>query len=66
MNDTIVKLVYFDEGSATDYIQIIEGGALATVETLMNEGTESGKATVGAKASISLGALRALIGLDAR
>lgn len=65
MNDTIVKLVYFDEGSATDYIQIIEGGALATVETLMNEGTESGKATVGAKASISLGALRALIGLDA-
>lgn len=65
MNDTIIKLVYFDEGSATDYIQIIEGGALATVETLMNEDTESGKASVGAKAGISLGALRALIGLDA-
>ena len=61
----IVKLVYFDEGSATDYIQIIEGGALSTIETLMNEDTESGKASVGAKAGISLGALRALIGLDA-
>lgn len=65
LDDRIVKLVYFDEGSATDYIQIIEGGALATVETLMNEDTESGKASVGAKAGISLGALRALIGLDA-
>ena len=39
LDGRIVKLVYFDEGSATDYIQIIEGGALSTIETLMNEDT---------------------------
>lgn len=65
LDNRIVKLVYFDEGSATDYIQIIEGGELSTVETLMNEDVESGKASAEAKGGISLGALRALIGLDA-
>lgn len=62
--DSIIKLVYFDDGSATDYIQIIEGGVLSTIETLMREDSEGGEVKAAAKAGISLGALRKLIGLD--
>jgi hypothetical protein len=61
----IIKIVYFDEGSATDYIQIIDGGALSTVETLMDEDREAGDISAGAKAGFSLNALQALIGLGA-
>lgn len=65
MDNQMVKLVYFDEGSATDYIQIIEGGALSTMETLMSEDSESGSAKAGAKIGLGTKALKALIGLDA-
>lgn len=45
------KIVYFDEGSATDYIQIVSGGE----RSVTTESTTDGDAKVGAKASGNLG-----------
>ena len=40
----IVKIVYFDEGSAADYVQIEHGGALDNVTTLLDQASSSGTA----------------------
>lgn len=49
MSIDIVKIVYFDEGSATDYVQIREGGKLTNTMTLFDEDEDSGAAGVDAK-----------------
>lgn len=61
------KIVYFDEGSVTDYIQIIEGGKLTKTTELLNGDTDKGGASVGADASIGIGGVfKSLIGFGAK
>lgn len=64
MDNDIVKLVYFDEGSATDFIQIESGGELSNVMTLLEEDGSSGKVGANGKIGIKAKALKALLGLD--
>ena len=61
----IVKIVYFDEGSATDFVQIREGGKLTNTMTLFNEDEDSGAAGVDAKLGMKTKLLKTLIGIDA-
>lgn len=65
MDCSIIKVVYFDEGSATDYIQISIGGKLTSVETLLDENSESGSLDASAKVGIGSRALHALLGFEA-
>lgn len=61
----ICKIVYFDEESITDYIQIISGGNLEKTTELLNQTTDSGNAGVETKASIGIGGvLKALMGFE--
>ena len=53
MAQDIVKIVYFDEGSATDFIQIYNGGSL--VHQIVSSEADSNDGTVGANASIGIG-----------
>lgn len=60
------KIIYFDEESVTDYVQIIAGGQLTQTTELLDSSTTSGEAGVESKLSIGIGKLfRSLIGLDA-
>jgi hypothetical protein len=59
----IIKIVYFDEGSATDYIQINQGGELSSVMELFDEKGTDGEAKVEGKVGIKAKALKALLGL---
>lgn len=59
----IVKIVYFDEGSATDYVQIEHGGALDNVTTLLDQESSSGSAGVNGEASAKTKLLKALFGV---
>lgn len=61
----IVKAVYFDEGSATDYVQVHEGGELSNVMMLIDEDANSGEAGASAKIGVKAKLLRALAGIDA-
>lgn len=62
----LCKIVYFDEDSVTDFIQIVAGGKLERTTELLNETNDSGKAEVNGKASVGLGGvLRALVGFEA-
>lgn len=62
----LCKIVYFDEDSVTDFIQIVAGGKLEKTTELLNETNDSGKAEVNGKASVGLGGvLRALVGFEA-
>lgn len=68
----LCKIVYFDEGSATDFVQIVHGGGLTTTTELFESGEDRGSAAVGAEAKVGLGALlhgllgaRASVGVDA-
>jgi hypothetical protein len=61
----ICKIVYFDEDSVTDYIQIVAGGRLEKTTELLNQTKDSGDAGVSTKASIGFGGiLKALMGFD--
>ena len=62
----ICKVVYFDEESVTDYVQIVAGGELeATTELLSSrELTEEQEGKVGVKVGIK-GFFKALLGLEA-
>ena len=65
-NNTLCKVVYFDEESVTDYIQIVAGGKLEKTTELLNETTIDGEAGVKTKAGIGVGGvLKALIGFEA-
>lgn len=63
--NNLCKIVYFDDESVTDYMQIIKGGTLEKTTELLNESSENGSAGVGAKAGVGIGGmLKALIGFD--
>lgn len=60
------KIVYFDDGSVTDYIQIVEGGVLTKTVELLSNKTNSGTGETKAKASAGIGDLfRGLLGFGA-
>lgn len=63
----LTKIIYFDESSVTDYIQIIEGGNLIKTTELLSGDSDSGGAKVGAEASIGIsGLFKSLIGFGAK
>lgn len=62
----LCKVVYFDEDSVTDYIQIVAGGKLEKTTELLNETSERGEAGVEAKTKVGVGGiLKALVGFEA-
>lgn len=68
----LCKIAYFDEGSATDFVQILHGGGLKTTTELFESGEDKGGATVNAEAKVGLSALvhgllgaKASVGVDA-
>ena len=63
MENSICKIVYFDEDSVTDYVQIIAGGALEKTTQLLKETDKNinTDASVSGKAGIS-GVFKALLG----
>lgn len=63
---SLCKVVYFDEDSVTDYIQIVAGGKLEKTTELLNETADRGEAGVGAKTKVGVGGvLKALVGFEA-
>lgn len=63
----LCKIVYFDEESVTDYIQIVEGGKLEKTIELLNETTDKGQADVNTKTSVGIsGVLKALVGFEVK
>lgn len=67
MENSICKIVYFDEDSVTDYVQIIAGGELEKTTQLLKETNISVGAedSASGKAGIS-GVFKALLGLEAQ
>lgn len=62
----LCKIVYFDEDSVTDYIQIMMGGILEKTTELLSESSNKGSAGAEAKAGVGLsGVFKALIGFEA-
>ena len=66
MENKICKIVYFDEDSVTDYVQIVAGGELENTQELLNsrEGHEGQEVQASAKAGIG-GVFKALLGWEA-
>lgn len=66
MASKICKIVYFDEESVTDYVQIVAGGTLEKTTELLNSSdlSEEQKADVSAKGGIG-GVFKALLGWEA-
>ena len=64
--EKICKIVYFDENSATDYVQIVAGGELKNTMELLGsrDGNEENNIQVNGKAGIS-GIFKALLGWEA-
>lgn len=66
MSNKICKIVYFDEDSVTDYVQIVAGGTLEKTTELLNSSDvnehQSGSGTI--KAGLG-GIFKALIGWEA-
>jgi len=61
----LCKIVYFDEDSVTDYMQIVAGGRLEKATELLNETNDKGETGIEAKASVGVGGfLKALIGFE--
>ena len=67
MENSICKIVYFDEESVTDYVQIIAGGELEKTTQLLKESNKAGgmDVSVSGRAGIS-GVFKALLGLEAQ
>lgn len=66
MSNKICKIVYFDEESVTDYVQIVAGGEMETTTELLKGHSSKGEAKAGAKASVGLGSIfKILTGLNA-
>ena len=66
MSSKVCKIVYFDEDSVTDYVQIVAGGKMEKTTELLNtrKGTEQQSVQVSAKAGIG-GVFKALLGWEA-
>ena len=66
MANKICKIVYFDEDSITDYVQIVAGGSLETTTELLksSEANEKQEGGVTAKGGIG-GIFKALVGWEA-
>lgn len=63
---TLSKVVYFDEGSATDLIQIFHGGGLDKTLALFETDGEGGSAQIKADGKVGLGKiLQGIIGIGA-
>lgn len=63
----ICKIVYFDEESITDYIQIIKGGKLEKTTQLLDKSDKEGKTEAEAGVSIGTkGFFKGLLGLEAK
>jgi len=63
----LTKVIYFDESSVTDYIQIIEGGQLVKTTELLKGDTDNGEAKVGGELSVGISSLfKNLIGIGAK
>lgn len=61
----ICKIVYFDEDSVTDYIQIVAGGALEKTTELLKESKNVGDMSTSGKAKVGIsGILGALMGFE--
>lgn len=67
MENSICKIVYFDEDSVTDYIQIIAGGELEKTTQLLKETDKNAdiEGSVSGKVGIS-GVFKALLGLETK
>ena len=65
MENKICKIVYFDEDSVTDYVQIVAGGELENTEELLKsrEGNEKQEVQAAAKGGIG-GVFKALLGFE--
>ena len=50
----ISKVVYFDESSVTDYVQIIAGGQMSKTTELLKETGRSGSGEVNAEGSLGI------------
>lgn len=67
MNEYLSKIVYFDEGSVTDYVQIVAGGKLEKTTELLDLDNDNGEADVKAEASVGIsGIFKSLIGVGAK
>lgn len=62
----LAKVIYFDEGSATDFIQIFNDGKLESVAELIDSDRTEGEAGVRAQVGIRTKLLKYLAGLDAK
>lgn len=66
MKNTICKIVYFDETSVTDYVQIVAGGELQKTTELLKESTTGAGAEAGVTGKAKMaGVLKAIFGLEA-
>lgn len=66
-SNKLTKVIYFDESSVTDYLQIIEGGQLIKTTELLNGDADNGEAKVSGEASVGISSLfKNLIGLGAK
>ena len=52
MANKICKIVYFDEDSITDYVQIVAGGSLETTTELLKSSEANEKQEVGVNAKL--------------
>lgn len=65
--NSICKVVYFDEDSVTDYVQIIAGGELEKTTELLKQSEKSADAKAEAKVSAGISKVfKALVGLEAQ
>ncbi|WP_019134656.1 DUF6414 family protein [Kallipyga massiliensis] len=59
----LCKIIYFDDDSVTDYLQLISGGSLELTTELLNSTSKSGEGKVEGTASIGIGGvLKAFLG----
>ncbi len=65
MDNGIVKIVYFDEGSAYDYIQVANGGTLKSTLEIVDEGTSKKGGQIGAGIGGKTSLLKTVLGIDA-